>query len=79
MCIETETVKYQYLYQGFMVNYSTHTVDGRKQMNRTLIEEFRFMEKRKQSDTIEKDDFVETFMETLQENEALIANENVKK
>ena len=48
-------------------------------MNRTLIEEFRFMEKRKQSETIEKDDFVETFMETLQENEGLISNENVKK
>ena len=62
-----------------MVNYSTHTVSGRKQMSRALIEEFRFMEKRKQSETIEKDDFVETFMETLQENEALIINENTKR
>ena len=47
LCIESDSVAYKSLYQGFMVNYSTHTVDGRKQMNRTLIEEFRFMEKRK--------------------------------
>ena len=79
LCIESDTVHYRYLYQGFMVNYSTHTVSGRKQMSRALIEEFRFMEKRKQSETIEKDDFVETFMETLQENEALIINENTKR